>query len=171
MVAAAVATAWAADHEGVIMQLTSSAFTHQTSIPARYTCEGKDLSPPLAWTEPPPGTKSFALIVDDPDAPAGTWVHWVLYNVPTGSRSLPEGLAKTPTLTDGSQAGLNDFHRSGCAGPCPPAGPAHHYSFRLYALDTVLNLPTETRKADLERGLQGHVLTHAELIGLYRRSR
>lgn len=149
--------------------LTSSAFSHQAKIPRRYTCEGEDVSPALAWTEPPPGTKSMALINDDPDAPVGTWVHWVIYNIPPTSRGLEEHIPKIATLPDGAVQGLNDFRRIGYGGPCPPPGPAHRYVFKLSALDTTLPLPPKATKAQVERAMEGHVLTHAELIGLYQR--
>ncbi len=149
--------------------LKSSAFAPQASIPTPYTCEGADHSLPLSWTDPPPGTKSLALIMEDPDAPAGTWVHWVAYNLPAMSRSLPEGLPTAATLPDGSRQGLNDFHRPGYGGPCPPPGPAHRYVFTLYALKTVLELPPNATKAKVEGAMAGQVLGHAQLIGLYQR--
>jgi len=151
------------------LKLTSQAFAHQAKIPKLYTCEGADISPPLAWTDPPAGTKSVALIVDDPDAPVGTWVHWVLYNVPAASRALPQDLPKVDTLSDGAIQGLNDFRRIGYGGPCPPLGPAHRYVFKLYALDAMLTLPPKATKAQLEQTMEGHVLAQAELIGLYKR--
>jgi Raf kinase inhibitor-like YbhB/YbcL family protein len=149
--------------------ITSTAFAHQETIPNAYTCDGADVSPPLAWTDPPAGTKSVALICDDPDAPVGTWVHWVLYNVPATSLRLAENLPKGDTLKDGSKQGLNDFRRIGYGGPCPPRGPAHRYFFKLYALDSPLELPPKATKAQLERAMQGHLLAQAELIGRYQR--
>ena len=149
--------------------LTSRAFAHQAAIPTPYTCDGADDSPALAWSDPPPTTASFALIVDDPDAPVGTWVHWVLYNVPATSRALAERLPTRDTLADGARQGLNDFGRMGYGGPCPPPGAAHRYVFTLYALDATLTLPPNTTKAQLERTMAGHILAKAELIGLYRR--
>lgn len=151
------------------LTLTSSAFAHQTMIPPRYTCEGEDVSPALSWTEPPAGTKSFALIHDDPDAPVGTWVHWVTYNLPPTSRGLEEDIPKTAQLPDGAVQGLNDFRRLGYGGPCPPPGPAHRYVFRLYALDTTLTLPPKATKAQVEGAMKGHVLSQAQLVGLYQR--
>ena len=149
--------------------LTSRAFAHHGKIPAPYTCDGADHSPPLAWTDPPHGTTSVALIVDDPDAPVGTWVHWVLYNVPATSRALAERLPTSDTLADGAKQGLNDFRRIGYGGPCPPPGPAHRYFFKLYALDATLTFPPKATKAQCERAMDGHILAQAELIGLYQR--
>ena len=151
------------------LTLTSPAFSHQTKIPRRYTCEGEDVSPALAWTDPPAGTKGLALINDDPDAPVGTWVHWVIYNIPPTSRGLEEHLPKTEKLPNGAVQGLNDFRRIGYGGPCPPPGRAHRYVFTLSALDTTLSLPAKATKAQLERAMEGHVLVRAELIGLYQR--
>ena len=148
------------------MIITSPAFTHQGMIPARHTCDGPDTSPPLAWSGVPPGAKSLALIVDDPDAPdpaapRRTWVHWVLYNVPPTTSGLPEG--ETPA---GALQGINDAHDPGYGGPCPPIG-RHRYFFKLYALDTMLPDLKRPTKAALEKAMQGHVLAQAELIGLY----
>src|SRR5438046_3792505 len=129
----------------------SRAFKAGETIPRKHTRDGQDLSPALAWTAPPPGTKSFALVCDDPDAPAGTWVHWVLYGVPASATSLPEGVRPAPTLDDGSRQGTNDFRRTGYGGPCPPRGAPHRYSFRLYALDAVPGLaPGATKAARLQ---------------------
>ena len=149
--------------------LTSRAFTHQGTMPTSCTCDGADSSPPLAWTDPPTGTKSFALITDDPDAPVGAWVHWILYNVPAERRSLTERLPATETLADGARQGLNTFRRIGYGGPCPPPGPAHRYVFTLYALDTLLTLPPKSTKAQVERAMAGHTLARTELIGLFQR--
>ena len=156
-------------NEEVTMQLTSPAFKTNQTIPRQYTCEGKDLSPALQWTEPPAGTKSFALISDDPDAPMGTWVHWVAWNLPADLRGLPEGVAKEAKLSDGTEQGITDFGRTGYGGPCPPPGKPHRYFFKLYALDTVLTLPFGARKEDLEEAMKGHILAQTELIGLYKR--
>lgn len=151
------------------LTLTSAAFVHHTSIPLLYTCDGADHSPPLRWTDPPAGTQSFVLLVDDPDAPVGHWVHWVVYNVPAASRSLPAHLPTTETLPDGTRQGLNDFRRIGYGGPCPPRGPAHRYVFALYALDTTLTLPVKTTKAHVEQAITGHLLAQTDLIGRYQR--
>ncbi len=139
------------------ISVRSSAFQEGGMIPAKYTCDGGDMSPPVAWTGIPQGTKSLALICDDPDAPVGTWVHWVMWNVP------PD-----PQLPDGSRQGISDFRRPGYGGPCPPSG-VHRYYFMIYALDTMLDLPSSTRKADLLKATKGHVLAEGQLMGKYRR--
>ncbi len=152
--------------------LTSTAFSDGAAIPAKYTCDGIDVSPPLAWSGPPPGTRSFALIADDPDAPVGTWVHWVLYNLPAAVSELPENIAKVESLDlDGARQGRNDFRRPGYGGPCPPPGPAHRYFFKLYALDAPLQLKPGGQKKDLEAAMEGHVLGSAQLMGTYGRSK
>jgi hypothetical protein len=134
-----------------------------------HTCDGSDVSPALAWADAPHATQSFALIVDDPDAPAGDWVHWVVFNLPATTRALPGGLAPGAKLISGGRQGRNDFGRVAYGGPCPPPGPAHHYHFKLYALDTIVDLPSGASKADLQEAMQDHVLAQAELIGRYRR--
>ncbi len=149
--------------------LTSSAFEPGGMIPKLYTCDGPDVSPPLRWTDPPPGTKSLALICDDPDAPVGTWVHWVLYSLPPEIRELPEGVPPQPTLPGGGKQGRNDFRKIGYGGPCPPKGPAHRYFFRLYALDADPNLEPGATKQDLLEAMTNHILAQAELMGRYRR--
>jgi len=149
-------------------ELASSAFAAGESIPRKYTCDGEDISPPLEWKDPPEGTQSFALLADDPDAPIGTWVHWVLYNLPAEARGLPEALPADAELPDGSRHGKNGWRRLGYGGPCPPRGP-HRYFFRLYTLDTVLELTAGVGKKRLLRALEGHVLAHAELMGVYAR--
>jgi Raf kinase inhibitor-like YbhB/YbcL family protein len=154
----------------VSLSLSSSAFTHQGQIPTRYTCEGQDTSPPLAWSGAPEGTKSFALIVDDPDAPDPkapkmTWVHWVLYNLPADSRELPED-ADPSELPPGTQTGNNDWKRQDYGGPCPPIG-RHRYFHKLYALDRALPDLGAPTKAELEKAMEGHVLAQAELMGTY----
>ena len=148
-------------------QLTTTAFQNDGFIPAKFTCDRTDVSPALAWNDPPAGTKSFALIVDDPDAPAGTWVHWVLYDLPPGARGLPEGTAKSRELPDGSRQGQNDFRRIGYNGPCPPRGAPHRYFFKLYALDIKTNLAAGATKRDLERTMEGHVLAKSEIVGRF----
>lgn len=152
--------------------LESPAFHAQGPIPALYSCEGKDLSPPLAWSGLPAGTKSLALIMDDPDAPdpaapQRTWVHWVLYNVPVGTTELPEDLH---TLPPGTLQGLNDWQKAGYGGPCPPIG-THRYFHKLYALDTVLPNLKQPTKTQLESAMRGHILEQAELIGTYHKTR
>ncbi|HUM10013.1 MAG TPA: YbhB/YbcL family Raf kinase inhibitor-like protein [Myxococcaceae bacterium] len=151
------------------MQISSPSFTHQGSIPEKYTCQGSDTSPPLAWSGVPPSAKSLALIVDDPDAPDPsapkmTWVHWVLYNVPPRTTALAEGASRSPP--QGSKDGLNDWNKPGYGGPCPPIG-RHRYFFKLYALDTVLPDLGKPSKADLQKAMEGHVVGSAELIGTY----
>jgi len=149
------------------LQLTTAAFPAGGTIPKKFTCDGPDVSPALAWTDPPAETKSLALIVDDPDAPGRVWVHWVLYNLPAGTRKLPEGVGKDAELPDGSRQGLNDFRKIGYNGPCPPHGPAHRYFFKLYALDLKLNLKSGATKADVESAMKNHVLAQAELLGKF----
>ena len=152
--------------------LTSSAFAEGAAIPVRHTCDGPDVSPPLAWDGAPAGTKVFALIMDDPDAPAGTWVHWVLYNIPATTSQLPEKVAKVETLDlGGARQGRNDFHGPGYGGPCPPPGPAHRYVFKLYALDATLQLRSGAQKHDVEAAMQGHTLDVAQLVGTYARKK
>ncbi|MGQ0657718.1 MAG: YbhB/YbcL family Raf kinase inhibitor-like protein [Chromatiales bacterium] len=152
------------------MNISSPAFAHNGSIPAKYTCDGQDVSPALQWSEIPAGTQSLTLIVDDPDAPDPaapkmTWVHWVLYNLPPGATGLPEGVERK-ALPAGTREGLNDWKRSGYGGPCPPIG-RHRYFHKLYALDIVLpDLGTPT-KADVERTMRGHIIGEALLIGTY----
>jgi len=148
-------------------ELTTTAFQKNGFIPIRFTCDGTDASPALSWNEPPEGTQNFALIADDPDAPAGTWVHWVIYDMPASLRGLPEGLTKARELPDGSRQGLNDFRKIGYNGPCPPRGSAHRYFFKLYALDIKTNLVAGATKGDLERSMKGHILARSEIVGRF----
>ena len=150
------------------MELKSSAFTAGEMIPQKYTCDGPDVSPPLSWSDVPAGAKSLALIADDPDAPMGTWVHWVAWNIPPNARGLEEGVPKKDSLPNGLKQGTTDFRSIGYGGPCPPSG-THRYFFKLYALDTSLNLPPSTTKKDLEKAIQGHLLQQVELMGKYAR--
>ena len=150
--------------------ITSPAFEPGAAIPAQYTCDGDDISPPLEWSASPEGTRSLALIMDDPDAPIRIWVHWVVYNLPavprSGRRRIPrEG--KTFNLPDGAVQGKSSFNRTDYGGPCPPAG-EHHYVFHLYALDTVLGSETMDKAALLE-AMQGHILAQGELMGVFKR--
>ncbi|KAF7962910.1 phosphatidylethanolamine-binding protein [Cupriavidus sp. UYMU48A] len=152
------------------LALSSSAFAHGGEIPARFTCEGEDVSPPLAWSGVPAGTVTLALIVDDPDAPdpaapRQTWVHWVMYNLPPQAGQLAQGVSRE-NLPAGTKEGLNDWHRTGYGGPCPPIG-RHRYFHKLYALDVALPDLRMPDKAALERAMQGHVLAHADLIGTF----
>lgn len=154
------------------LTLTSTAFEAGNSIPATHTCDGDDVSPPLAWEGVPHATKSLALIVDDPDAPdpaapQRTWVHWVLYNIPASSPGLQQGVAPR-NLPPGARAGINDWQRTGYGGPCPPTG-RHRYIHKLYALDTVLSDLGNPTKAQLEKAMQGHIIEQTELVGLYQR--
>jgi Raf kinase inhibitor-like YbhB/YbcL family protein len=150
-------------------QLASAAFSGNEMIPKKFTCEGADLSPQLSWNGAPSSTKTFALIMDDPDAPVGTWVHWVLYNLPPNIKELPEGVEKQEHLSNGALQGRNDFRKTGYGGPCPPAGKPHRYFFKLYALDISLDLKPGTSKADIERAIQNHTLGQAELVGRFGR--
>jgi len=155
--------------KGQTMNLTSTSFQEGSRIPAKFTCNGAGVSPQLAWSAPPAGTASFALLVTDPDAPGGTFVHWVLYNLPAGTRALPEGLPAEGQLPDGALQGRNDFGEIGYGGPCPPPGSPHHYVFTLYALDAKLNLPVGATRAQVEAAMQGHILASGRLVGLFQR--
>jgi hypothetical protein len=150
-------------------ELTSTAFEQGETIPTKYTCDGQDISPALSWRDPPEGTQSFALIVDDPDAPIGTWVHWVLFNIPADERSLPEDMPAQDQLSNGSLHGQNSWKRREYGGPCPPSGSTHRYVFKLYALDTSLDKAAGARKKELLKAMEGHVLAEAELTGQYSR--
>ena len=151
--------------------LTSGAFQAGGVIPAKHSCDGADVSPSLAWSGVPAGTAAYALIADDPDAPAGTWVHWVLFNLPGSVVALPEGVSKTDAPGDlgGALQGRNDFRRVGYGGPCPPPGKAHRYFFKLYALDAVLPLKAGVTKQEVERAMRGHILAETSLMGTYTR--
>ena len=150
--------------------ISTKAFQPSRMIPSKYTCDGSDVSPDLKWTEPPPNTRSFALICDDPDAPSGTFTHWVLYGLSHDSAELPEGLSKDAEVGyPKCKQGVNDFGRTGYGGPCPPKGKPHRYFFRLFALDSDLQLPAGSNKAAVERAMKGHILAQAELIGTYQR--
>jgi Raf kinase inhibitor-like YbhB/YbcL family protein len=149
--------------------LQSSAFAPGAAIPRQNTCDGADQSPPLVWSGTPAGAQSLALIVEDPDAPGGTFIHWVIFNLPPAPSELPAGVSKTTDLTSGARQGRNDFRRVGYGGPCPPRGPAHHYHFLLFALDQLLNVTPGASAAELRAAMQGHVLAQTELIGTYGR--
>lgn len=146
------------------LALTSSAFTNQAAIPTKYTCDGEDINPPLAFQNVPQNTKSLALIVDDPDAPAKVWVHWVVFNIKPDTSQIAEG-----SLPPGSILGTTDFGKTGWGGPCPPSG-QHRYFFKLYALDAPLDLQQGASKEQVEAAMQGHIIEQAELVGLYQRS-
>jgi Raf kinase inhibitor-like YbhB/YbcL family protein len=143
------------------LRIKSSAFEHNGSIPEKYTCDGEDVNPPLTIEGIPEGTQSLALIMDDPDAPMGTWDHWVVWNMPSASKEIREN--SVPGVE-----GMNDFRKHSYGGPCPPRG-THRYSFKVYALDTKLNIGASSRKKDLEKAMQGHILAKGELIGRYSR--
>ena len=149
------------------IDVASSAFEEGGAIPARYTCDGLDVSPPLSWGPVPDGTRSLALIADDPDAPSGTFVHWVIYNLPPDTRHLPEDVPNLETLSSGASQGVNGAGRVGYMGPCPP-GSTHRYFFKVYALDTELDLRGAT-KEDLVGVMEGHLLAEGRLMGTYRR--
>jgi Raf kinase inhibitor-like YbhB/YbcL family protein len=151
------------------LSISSPSFSNGDEIPKKFTCSGADASPQLSWTEPPAGTKTFALLVDDPDAPAGNWNHWAMWNLPASARSLPEGVGKSQRLPDGSQQGLNDFRKIGYNGPCPPANKPHRYHFQLFALDTKLSLKADAGKPELEAAMKGHILARAEWMGTFHR--
>jgi Raf kinase inhibitor-like YbhB/YbcL family protein len=157
--------AWA---EGGTMELKSPAFAQGAMIPKKYTCDGADVSPPLKWGALPVGTKSLALICDDPDAPVGTWVHWVYYDIPAGTEGLPENVATHERPAQGGTQGINDFHKIGYGGPCPPGG-THRYYFKLYALDTFLDLSSGATKNQSLNAMENHILGQAQLMGKYRR--
>lgn len=147
----------------------SPAFESNSRVPSRYTCDSRNVSPPLEWEGAPIRAESFALIMDDPDAPVGTWVHWVLFNIPGRAIELPEGIPTDEVLPDGSRQGRNSFGEIGYGGPCPPRGPEHRYVFRLYALDTMLDLPPGTTKEELLAAIEHHVLARVRLVGRYGR--
>lgn len=151
------------------IQVTSAAFEAGGAIPAKHTCDGANVSPPLAWTAAPAGTRSFALIVDDPDAPSGTFTHWVLFNLPASATGLPEAVPPRPVLDDGARQGTSSFRRVGYGGPCPPRG-THRYFFKLYALDAMLDLESGAAKDDLTAAMRDHVLDEGELMGRYARA-
>jgi Raf kinase inhibitor-like YbhB/YbcL family protein len=156
-----------AETEGV-MTVTSTAFEEGGMIPQRYTCDGEDVSPPLKWSGTPEGTKTFALICDDPDAPGETWVHWVLYNIPAHMMGLQEKVSLQPSLESGAEQGTNDFGNFGYGGPCPPGG-THRYFFKLYALDKEIDSGPGLTKGDVVKRMEGHILGEGSLMGKYRR--
>jgi len=150
------------------IKITSSAFADGGMIPAKYTCDGADVSPPVQWDAVPDGTKSISLICDDPDAPMGTWVHWVLFNLPADVKVLAENLPTEEILPNGAKQGTNDFRRIGYGGPCPPSG-THRYFFKLYALDVELDLQAGAEKGQLLKVMEGHIIGQGQLIGKYKR--
>lgn len=155
--------------EKVGMQIKSSAFEEGRMIPKLHTCDGRNASPPLEWSGVPKGAVSLTLICEDPDAPSGTWVHWTLYNLPAMVTTLPGGIPPRKDLVYGESQGKNDFGKIGYGGPCPPSG-THRYIFKVYALDTQLNLPAGANKKQIEKAMEGHILGEGKLIGKYSRS-
>ena len=151
------------------LRLSSPAFGHNQAIRKKYTCTRANVSPPLSWSGAPAGTKSFALIADDPDAPVGTWVHWVLYNLPADATGVPQGVPPSERLPSGARQGVNDFGKVGYGGPCPPPGKPHHYYFRVYALNAPTNLEPRASMVDVLRAMRRHVLSVAELMGTDKR--
>jgi hypothetical protein len=149
--------------------VTTTAFSPGGAIPKSFTCDGDDASPDLSWSDAPNGVQSFALIADDPDAPVGTWTHWLIWNIPAQSTGLPKGVPKDETLSDGTRQGRNDFRRIGYGGPCPPPGKPHRYFFKLYALNAKLDLKAGSTKDELERAMKSHLLAQGELMGKYGR--
>jgi Raf kinase inhibitor-like YbhB/YbcL family protein len=154
--------------EGMSFTLSSTEFIQESAIPAKFSCDGENISPPLQWGDSPQGTESFVLISDDPDAPGGTWVHWLLYNIPADVRALPEAIPPEGKLSNGSLHGENSFGRLDYGGPCPPSG-THRYFFKLYALDVVLDLEPGATKETLLQAMEGHILAEVALMGTYSR--
>ncbi len=151
------------------IQLTSTAFAEGQPIPVIHTCDDRNVSPPLSWSNLPAGTKSLALITDDPDAPGGTFVHWVVYGIPPNVTELPQGVPTTEALSNGAKQGTTGFGRVGYAGPCPPRGKPHRYFFKLYALDSELQIKVRATKQDVLNAIKGHVLAEGQLMGTYQR--
>jgi len=151
------------------IKITSPSFAEGQSIPSKYTCDGENISPPLSWDQAPESTKSVTLICDDPDAPAGTWVHWVLYDLPAVTKGLPEAVEPKPELANGARQGQNDFKQIGYGGPCPPKGGPHRYYFRLYALDGTLGLKPGATRSEVEGAMKGHILGQGQVMGTYKR--
>jgi len=149
--------------------LKSTAFSEGGEIPRKHTCDGADLSPELTWGGVSPAAHALALIVDDPDAPKGTWTHWLIWNIPPHHTSLPEGVPTSEVLESGAAQGKNDFNRIGYGGPCPPPGKPHRYFFKLYALKTTLALPAGATRKEVDRAIKGHILAEAEWMGTYKR--
>lgn len=160
-------TAPTAKKDGLVV--TSSAFEDGRPIPAKYTGDGQDLSPPLEWTGVPASAESLVVLCDDPDAPGGTFVHWLLYDIPATEKGLTEGVPRTERLANGAAHGVNDFGRYGYLGPSPPEGPVHHYHFRVYALSKPTGLKPGARRMDLENAMKGKILAQGELVGTYQR--
>jgi Raf kinase inhibitor-like YbhB/YbcL family protein len=169
VVAGPISLAMAQGAGKMAFAISSSSFPEGADIPKKFTCDGADVSPELSWTEPPPGTQSFTLIADDPDAPSGTWTHWVLFDLPAATTSLAEGVNKIDELPGGERQGRNDFRKIGYNGPCPPPGKPHRYFFKIYALNGKLNLKPGASKQEVEQAMEGRILGKAEWMGKYRR--
>ena len=150
------------------MKLKSKDFEDNNSIPSEFTCDGRDVSPQLSWQDVPAGTKSFALSVADPDAPMGTWVHWVIFNIPPSINKLKENIPAVKVLEDGTIQGINDLRKTGYGGPCPPGG-THRYYFKIYALDKKLSITSSTTKKDLEQSMREHIVAEGKIMGKYSR--
>ncbi|MBI5944457.1 MAG: YbhB/YbcL family Raf kinase inhibitor-like protein [Chloroflexi bacterium] len=151
----------------MVFEISSPAFKNGEAIPADFSCDGRDVSPALTWGEPPAGTQSFALIMDDPDAPMGTWVHWIIFNIPASTRDLKEGAPAGQNLSDGSLQGITSAGSNGYHGPCPPSG-THRYFFKLYALDSMLALGADADKGTLLAAMEAHILANVELMGTFK---
>ena len=156
------------DKQIMEIKITSTAFEDGGMIPTKYTCDGEDISPPLQWDAVPEGTKTIALINDDPDAPMGTWVHWVIFNIPADVKELAQNIPADKTLPNGAKQGITDFRRVGYGGPCPPGG-THRYFFKIYALDSEINLEAGADKEQLLKAMKGHIIGQGQLIGKYKR--
>jgi Raf kinase inhibitor-like YbhB/YbcL family protein len=154
--------------EKMSIKVTSTAFPEGGMIPKQYTCDGRNISPPLAWDSVPGNAKTLALTADDPDAPGRTWVHWVVFNLPASAKNLPENVLPQEMITGGGKQGTNDFRKIGYGGPCPPSG-THRYYFKVYALDKELGLDSRTTKDQVLKAMEGHILAQGELMGRYRR--
>ncbi|EEF57031.1 YbhB/YbcL family Raf kinase inhibitor-like protein [Pedosphaera parvula] len=162
----------AAEEQGTnTLKLSSASFSDGQPIPEKYTCEGKNFSPPLSWNGGVPGTKTFALTCVDPDAPGGTWTHWIIYNLPENVTELPENISKVEAPPSGGRQGVNSFHKVGYSGPCPPRGQTHHYIFEVYALNEQLQLKSKASRKDFEAAIKGHVLARGRLVGTYQKKR
>jgi Raf kinase inhibitor-like YbhB/YbcL family protein len=153
---------------GMELDIRSNAFNEGELIPLKYTCDGNDISPPLQWSQPPKETKSMVLICDDPDAPVGTWVHWVLYGLSPDTQELPEGISNEKEVLGGAKHGVNDFRKYGYGGPCPPGG-THRYFFKLYAVDKAIEIEAGATKDEILNAINGYILAEGQLMGLYSR--
>jgi Raf kinase inhibitor-like YbhB/YbcL family protein len=169
VLATLISSAQTQGESSMAFAISSTSFLNGADLPKKFTCDGADVSPEFSWKEPPSGTQAFALIADDPDAPAGTWTHWVLYDIPASVTSLSEGMSKVDELPGGERQGRNDFHKIGYNGPCPPPGKPHRYFFKLYALKAKLDLKPGASKQELEQAIEGRTLGMAQWMGKYQR--